>query len=170
MSETPSQTAELSQEEVCHQHRVRVAKLASVHVFIFSRSLPQMRRRRLQRLGGLSLQSSPPSLSPSPTPGPASLPRIKTTSPEGRKAVSLINLQCIVHTSSVCIAFLSVKRGWKLSLHLYHYACSREVLGPHPPPSIQRFAPRPREAILENWHPPTPSPLPPHHHTLTLLS
>lgn len=55
-----------------------------------------MRRRRLQRLGGLSLQSSPPSLTPSPAPGPASLPHIKTTSPEGRKAVSSIYFQCIL--------------------------------------------------------------------------
>lgn len=97
MSNTPSQTAELSQEEVCCPYRVRVAKLASVYtcsLASFSRSLPQMRRRRLQRLGGLTLQSPPPSLTPSPAPGPASLPHIKTTSPEGRKAVSSIYLQC----------------------------------------------------------------------------
>ncbi|CAI8033766.1 hypothetical protein GBAR_LOCUS19053, partial [Geodia barretti] len=59
MSDTPSQPTELSQEE--------------------------MRHRRLQRLGGLSLQgSSPPSLTPSP--GTSTLPHTKTTSPEGRKA------------------------------------------------------------------------------------
>ena len=93
MSDTPSQTAELSQEEVCYQYRVCVAKLAKLYTcsMVFSsRSLPQMRRRRLQRLGGLTLQSPPSSLTPSPAPGPASLPHIKTTSPEGRKAVSSI--------------------------------------------------------------------------------
>ena len=84
-SPTPSQTTELTQEEVCSKY---VASSFALHQLV---GYVQVRRRRLQRLGGLSLQgSSPPSLTPSPSPGPASLPHIKTTSPEGRKAVSSI--------------------------------------------------------------------------------